>query len=187
LADYGDVVKRFAVTLLAGLLALTLAPGMAEAKKKPGPPPGATTKQIQGWVTDALKGWYTCSPTDPTPCTLTLDWSRIRWMGTKKMCVQSFFGSCLDYATVHVARTSILVTTATQRFDYQGNPTYIFTQKYRYGYWDRGRKEVKYRPWPGGAPQSAACEDCGKDLYVRKGDFGRWFFGFGPSWYYLKW
>jgi hypothetical protein len=157
-------------------------------KKKAGPPPGTTTKQIQGWVDDALKGWNSsCTPKAAYPCTLTIKWSNIRWMGTTKICIKGNFGQpCLEYGTAYVARASILLTTATQQFDFQNNPTYISTNKSRHGYWEGGRKEVTYKPWPDGPTWKAACSDCGKDLYVRKGEFGRWFWGFGGTPYYLR-
>ena len=53
------------------------------SKKKEGPPPGATTKQVQAWVQEKLTEFNSsCSPTSTIyPCKLTFEWSRVRWMG----------------------------------------------------------------------------------------------------------
>jgi len=194
--------------LAAGALTVTLLPlGTASAqttppgevsvlvepasKKKKGPPPGATTQQIQAWVQD----YYTklssyCVPTSTVypNCTLQFTWSKFRWMGTTKICVKGAFGQpCLEYGTAYVARVDILLA---ESWDTNwGNPSLPVNREqrqYRYGYWDGGRKMAPYQPRPGGPTWQAECSDCGKDLYVRKGEFGRWFFGFGGTPYYLR-
>lgn len=160
------------------------------ANKKKGPPPGATTKQIQGWVQEKLTEFHsTCSPTSTIyPCELTFDWSRIRWMGTTRVCIEGVFGQpCLKYGTAHVARVDILVTATTAAYDNFGTMMPEEKSLTQYGYWEGGRKRITYQPWAGGPTWTAGCElDCGKDLVVRKGEFGRWYFGFGAATYYLR-
>ena len=109
-------------------------------------------------------------------------------MGTTRVCIEGVFGQpCLKYGTAYVARVDVMVTTSTQQFDGSGKPTYTELGKTQYGYWDGGRKKVTYQPWPDGPTWTAECGlDCGKDLYVRKGEFGRWYFGFGATTYYLR-
>jgi hypothetical protein len=199
-------MKRLLLPILAAALAVTLAPaGAASAQttppaaasvsvepssRKKGPPPGATTKQIQGWVQAKLSEFHsTCNPTSTIyPCKLTFDWSRIRWMGTTRVCIEGVFGKpCLNYGTAHVARVDVLVTTTTAAYNNFGTMMPEEQAKTQYGYWDGGRKKVTYQPWAGGPTWTAGCElDCGKDLYVRKGEFGRWYFGFGGATYYLR-
>ena len=158
------------------------------SKKKKGPPPGATTKQIQQWVEAAIRDNLDCEPTNVYPCTLTMKWTPIKWLGTQRVCVEGVFGQpCLKYGTAYVARTDLLITTETQQFDWQNNPTYIRKELSQYGWWDAGRKVLTYQPWEGGPTWKAGCElDCGKDLTIRKDDLGRWFWGFGGAVYYLR-
>jgi hypothetical protein len=186
------------VTLLptGAVSAQTSSPGIAGSSlepmsKKKGPPPGTTTETIQGWVQDKLTEWHTvCGPTTPLGpnCTVQFKWSKLRWMGTTKICVKGAFGQpCLEYGTAYVARVDILLT---ESWDTNwGNPSGPVNREqrqYRYGYWEGGRKMAPYQPRPGGPTWQAECSDCGKDLYVRKGKFGRWFFGFGGTPYYLR-
>lgn len=158
------------------------------SKKKKGPPPGATTKQIQAWVEAAIRDNLDCEPTSSYPCTLTMRWTPIKWLGTKRVCVEGVFGQpCLKYGTAYVARTDLLITTKTQQVDWQGNPSYIQTELTQYGWWNAGRKVLTYQPWEGGPTWRAGCSlDCGKDLTIRKDDLGRWFWGFGGAVYYLR-
>ena len=158
------------------------------ASKKKGPPPGATTKQIQQWVEAAIRDNLDCEPTNAYPCTLTMKWTPIKWLGTQRVCVEGVFGQpCLKYGTAYVARTDLLITTKTQQFDWQNNPTYVQTELTQYGWWDAGRKVLTYQPWEGGPTWKAGCSlDCGKDLTIRKDDLGRWFWGFGGAVYYLR-
>ena len=195
--------------VLAAALSLTLIPSGVQASpqapvsvdasvepasKKKGPPPGTTTKQIQEWINEKLKQRYsTCRPDFSNPCTLTIDWSNVRWLGTAKVCTGwgGFPNTCLEHGTAYVARTNIMVTTATEYWDFSDThpgDTYISAKKDQYGYWDGGRRIVKYQPWPGGPTWSAECPwNCGRDLHVRKGKFGRWFWGFNDgAWYYLR-
>ena len=153
------------------------------SKKKKGPPPGATTKQIQGWINDALKEQYSsCSQTGSWPCTLTIDWSSIRWLGTARECVEggNYGRPCLKYGTAYVARTSIMVTTVTQESDG------FRTDKTQLGYWDGGRDIVQYEQWPGWTSSAKCSLGCGSDIRVRKGKFGRWFWGFDNTVYILR-
>ena len=163
---------------------------MAEpaSKKKKGPPPGATTKQIQAWVEAAIRDNLDCEPTNVYPCTLTMQWTPIKWLGTKRVCVEGVFGQpCLKYGTAYVARTDLLITTKTQQFDWQNNPSYVQTELTQYGWWNAGRKVLTYQPWEGGPTWKAGCRlDCGKDLTIRKDNLGRWFWGFGGAVYYLR-
>ena len=158
------------------------------ASKKKGPPPGATTKQIQAWVEAAIRDNLDCEPTNSYPCTLTMRWTPIKWLGTKRVCVEGVFGQpCLKYGTAYVARTDLLITTKTQQVDWQGNPSYIQTELTQYGWWNAGRKVLTYQPWPDGPTWRAGCSlDCGKDLTIRKDNLGRWFWGFGGAVYYLR-
>ena len=158
------------------------------SKKKKGPPPGTTTKQIQGWVDTAIRSDLDCKPSNIYPCNLTLKWTPLKWLGTQRVCVEGVFGQpCLKYGTAYVARTDLLATTKTQQFDWQGNPSYISTELIQYGWWNTGRKVLTYQPWEGGPTWTARCElDCGKDLYIRKDDLGRWLWGFGGAVYYLR-
>lgn len=190
---------------LAGAVATTLmplgtasaqspAPAMASAvaepvSKKKGPPPGATTKQIQGWVQEKLTEFHsTCTPTGAYKCNLTFTWSKLRWMGTTRVCIEGLFGEpCLKYGTAYAARVDVLVTATTAAYDNFGTMMPEEKSLTQYGYWDGGRKKVTYQPWAGGPTWTAGCElDCGRDLYVRKGEFGRWYFGFGTPSYYLR-
>ena len=160
------------------------------SKKKEGPPPGATTKQVQAWVQEKLTEFNSsCSPTSTIyPCKLTFEWSRVRWMGTTRVCIEGVFGQpCLKYGTAYVARADVLVTATTDEYDTYGTFVQTSQAKTQYGYWDGGRKKLTYQPWAGGPTWTAGCSsDCGKDLYVRKGEFGRWYFGFGSTSYYLR-
>lgn len=158
------------------------------SKKKKGPPPGATTKQIQAWVEAAIRDNLECESTNLYPCTLTMQWAPIRWMGTQRVCVEGVFGQpCLKYGTAYVARTDLLITTETQQFDWQNNPTYVQKELTQYGWWNAGRKVLTYQPWPDGPTWRAGCSlDCGKDLYIRKDDLGRWLWGFGGAVYFLR-
>jgi hypothetical protein len=162
----------------------------SKKKKKAGPPPGATTKQIQNWVQEKLTEFNSsCSPTSTMyPCKLTFKWSRVRWMGTTRVCIEGVFGRpCLKYGTAHVARVDVLVTATTDEYDTYGTFVGTSQSKTQYGYWDGGRTRVTYQPWAGGPNWTAGCSaDCGKDLYVRKGEVGRWHFGFGSTSYYLR-
>jgi hypothetical protein len=199
-------MKRLLLPILAAALAVTLAPaGAASAqttppgaasvsiepvsKKRKGPPPGATAKQIQGWVQQKLTEFHsTCTPSGAYACNLTFKWSKLRWMGTTRVCIEGVFGKpCLKYGTAHVARVDVLVTATTAAYDNFGTTMPEEQSLTQYGYWDGGRKRVKYQPWAGGPTWTAGCElNCGKDLYVRKGEFGRWYFGFGGATYYLR-
>lgn len=158
------------------------------SKKKKGPPPGATTKQILTWVEAAIRDNLDCEPTNSYPCTLTMKWTPIKWLGTQRVCVEGVFGQpCLKYGTAYVARTDLLITTETQQFDWQNNPTYVQKELTQYGWWNAGRKVLTYQPWPDGPTWRAGCSlDCGKDLTIRKDDLGRWFWGFGGAVYYLR-
>lgn len=158
------------------------------SKKKKGPPPGATTKQIQAWVEAAIRDNLECEPTNLYPCNLTLKWTPLKWLGTTRVCVEGVFGQpCLKYGTAYVARTDLLITTKTQQFDWQNNPTYVRTELTQYGWWNAGRKVLTYQPWEGGPTWRAGCAlDCGKDLYIRKDDLGRWLWGFGGAVYFLR-
>ena len=76
----------FVTAVVGAALSLTLIPatgataaGVAPApsgsepmSKKKGPPPGATTKQIQQWVEAAIRDNLDCEPTNVYPCTLTM-------------------------------------------------------------------------------------------------------------------
>jgi hypothetical protein len=192
--------------LAAGALTVTLLPlGTASAqttssgaasvsvepasKKKKGPPPGATTQQIQGWVQEKLTEFHpTCKPSGIYPCDLTFKWSKLRWMGTARVCIEGVFGQpCLKYGTAYVARVDVLVTSTTAAYDNFGTMMPEEKALTQYGYWDGGRKRITYQPWAGGPTWTAGCElDCGKDLVVRKDEFGRWYFGFGVATYYLR-
>lgn len=189
----GLIGVALSLTLLpAGGATASLANGAAvaaePASKKKGPPPGATTKQIQQWVEAAIRDNLDCEPTNVYPCTLTMKWTPIKWLGTQRVCVEGVFGQpCLKYGTAYVARTDLLITTETQQFDWQNNPTYVRKELTQYGWWDAGRRVLTYQPWEGGPTWKAGCElDCGKDLTIRKDDLGRWFWGFGGAVYYLR-
>ena len=187
----------FVTAVIGAALSLALIPatgatasGVAPAQsvsepmsKKKGPPPGTTTKQIQEWINDALKEQYSsCSPTGSWPCTLTIDWSSIRWLGTARECVEggNYGQPCLKYGTAYVARTNIMVTTVTQESDG------FRTDKTQLGYWDGGRDIVQYEQWPGWTSSAKCSLGCGSDIRVRKGKFGRWFWGFDNTVYYLR-
>jgi hypothetical protein len=199
-------MKRLDGPILVAALAVTLAPAGAVSaqttlpeaasvsvepvsKKRKGPPPGATTKQIQGWVQQKLTEFHaTCTPTGAYACDLTFRWSKIRWMGTARVCIEGVFGQpCLKYGTAYVARVDVLVTATTAAYDNFGTMMPEEKALTQYGYWEGGRKRITYQPWAGGPTWTAGCElDCGKDLVVRKGEFGRWYFGFGEATYYLR-
>ena len=155
------------------------------SKKKKGPPPGTTTKQIQEWINEYLRDLYSssCNP-DSTyyPCTLTIDWSSIRWLGTARECVEggNYGRPCLKYGTAYVARANIMVTTVTQESDG------FRTDKTQLGYWDGGRDIVQYEQWPGWTSSAKCSLGCGSDIRVRKGKFGRWFWGFDNTVYILR-
>ena len=124
----GLIGVALSLTLLpAGGATASLANGAAvasePASKKKGPPPGATTKQIQQWVEAAIRNNLDCEPTNVYPCTLTMKWTPIKWLGTQRVCVEGVFGQpCLKYGTAYVARTDLLITTETQQFDWQNTP-----------------------------------------------------------------
>lgn len=109
-------------------------------------------------------------------------------MGTTRVCIEGVFGKpCLKYGTAYVARANVLVTATTGEYDTYGTFVQTSQAKTQYGYWDGGRKKLTCQPWAGGPTWTAGCaSDCGKDLYVRKGEFGRWYFGFGSTSYYLR-
>lgn len=173
-----------------GVTALADSSAVEPTAKRKGPPPGTTTAQIQGWVQEKLTEFHpTCSPTSTIyPCKLTFEWSKLRWMGTTRVCIEGVFGQpCLKYGTAYVARVDVLVTATTDEYDTYGQLEQTSQAKTQYGYWDGGRKRVTYQPWAGGPTWTAGCDsDCGKDLYVRKGEFDRWYFGFGSTSYYLR-
>ena len=156
-------MKRIAVTLLAALLALTIAPGVAEAKKKNGPPPGTTTKQLQTWIED----YYAKRSCPPPECAMTFEWGRLQWVGTQK-------AGKTTKNLIYIARVDLLRTETTQPHEWA--PGLIDpggVEQTMYGWWEAGRRSVP------GAYQGSNGLDYGKHLFVHRTDYGQWQFGWG--------
>lgn len=156
-------MKRIAVTLLVALLALTIAPGVAEAKRRNGPPPGTTTKQLQKWIEDYYLRNTLCTYDG---CTRSFTWGKLQWVGTQRVTGAKYL--------VYVARVDLLLT--------KENPPYEFppgtmnpgrNEQTMYGWWDAGAKSVP------GAERGNGGLDYGKHLMIWRTDYGQWQFGWG--------
>lgn len=204
-------MKRIAVTLLAALLALTIAPGVAEAnaggasaavaltatgdvtvKKKPGPPKGLSTQTLKKRLESTLKRAYVQTSeclrdNEYFPCKVTFEWRAFRWLGTDRVCMKDVYGvpgKCLEYGTAHVAQADLLVTLETYDTGkavggVAGRTTY---KKYRFGWWDNGRKSVDYEDGRGNT-EAAPCAvlACPRRLYVIRDRFGTWRYDWGGN------
>ena len=163
-------MRRVTLLVLTCLLALPVAPGLAQASKSPGPPPGVTTQQLQTWIEDYYKRITICA-TDG--CTKSFKWSKVKWVGTQKVTGARHL--------VYVARVDLLLTQENKPYEFPPgtvNPGKV--ERTMYGWWDAGRKSV-----PGALPANGGL-DYGKHLMIWRTDYGQWQFGWGNYYSILR-
>ena len=175
-------MKRLATAILAAALAVTLVPATAASaqtsspgtdnvsvepasKKKKGPPPGATTKQLQKWIEDYYRKTSVC-PGSALKCSITFKWTKLRWLGTEN-------AGAPHRNAIYVAQVDLLRTVTTPPYEVGGVPQPGATEQTMYGWWDAGRRSVP------GADRGSSGLDYGKRLYVWRTNFGQWQFGWG--------
>ena len=172
---FGTLVAAGALTVtllpVGAASAQTLGPGTSSvsvepaSKKKKGPPPGTSTRQLQRWIEDYYRRTSIC-PGSALKCSIAFKWSKLRWLGMENA------GSPYRHP-IYIAQVDLLRTVTTPPYEVGGVPQPGATEQTMYGWWDGGRRSVP------GAYQGSHGLDYAKRLYVWRTNFGQWQFGWG--------